>query len=181
MALQSISPKYQKWIKGINENNVDNYILELKRDFGAITSNILYTNKSDEEIDKKITDLRKRLLYIQLYYNILNNKPTEENISILSDMQSDMILINKYEERNILLGQKRSLDTLTYISIIFLPLTLIASYFGMNFYSMGASDVKRGVLGVSYGQTFVFMLGILSVIGTVVFLKYYENKFRFIG
>ena len=44
--------------------------------------------------------------------------------------------VDKYNMINIQQQQQKTLDTLTIISTIFLPLTLIVAYFGMNFKKM---------------------------------------------
>ena len=53
-----------------------------------------------------------------------------------------------------------AMSQLTIISSIFLPLTVITGWYGMNFKSM---EAKNGILSITYGQRYVLLLSILSI------------------
>ena len=70
-------------------------------------------------------------------------------------------------------GQKRgtSIDLIAIINLVFLPLSVIVGWFGMNFQSMGAPTLKNnGIFGIKYGQTFIFGLFIFFTVITLNFL-----------
>ena len=176
MAFYSIKPKYQDWIKNINKDNIHYAINDLNSQFNNITHEILYKEKTDKDIYNDVADIRKKLLYLQLASNMILHITNKDLIEKINNMNDNMILINKYEERTILMNQKRNINIITYITIIFLPLALITSYFGMNFYSMGASNIRRGVFGLNYGQLFVLVLCLVSVIATTMILRIFDKQ-----
>ena len=107
---------------------------------------------SDEYITARGNDIRKRLLYIEISKNLMDSRneviANEAEFDItLEKMKKNIQLIDQYETRNAVLGQKKSLDILTLIALIFLPIGAIVSYFGMNFGSMGNSiGIRLNVL-----------------------------------
>jgi Mg2+ and Co2+ transporter CorA len=112
-------------------------MVEIKIDEFELNNNL--NNMSDAH--KDILKSRKRLERIL------------HNIKIIDDYLSDLVQH----------AQQKSLNNLTYINLIFLPLTLITGYFGMNFKAMGNPVHGRGILSHSHGQTVVFILFIASV------------------
>jgi Mg2+ and Co2+ transporter CorA len=172
MSIRAIEPKYKDWVKGINMSTITAKTAELNNEFNAIIHDILYSNMSNQKINERISDTRKRLLYVQLAYNQMKGQSaaTTEQLAKLSD---SMNLITQYENRETQANQKKSLNILTYISIIVLPLTLITSYFGMNFGSMGAIAERKGVLSMRWGQVFVIGMGVVSVIAAILILNHY--------
>jgi Mg2+ and Co2+ transporter CorA len=161
MALQSIKPQYKKWINELMTGNMETSIFSLNKEFNDNITNILHNKKSDQQIKVDIDNIRNKLLYTNLIITTRTNDPTILNT--LKTMSEKMSYINKYEERELLNKQKSSINVLTYINLIFLPLTLVTSYFGMNFYSMGATNIKQGIFGIPYSQPFVWFMGVISV------------------
>jgi Mg2+ and Co2+ transporter CorA len=175
-----IEPSYKTWIDQAKGNIgilVDNLTSEMK----DLNQSILYTNKSDKSIQDTITDLKKKLLYARLAYNEKklesNNTLTSQDTSVLDNkfkiLQNNMDLITVYDQNNILSKQKKGIDLIAIVSLIFLPLTLITGYYGMNFGSMGNPSKNYGPFGFKYGQIFVLFLFLMSIIGVVLFLKFY--------
>lgn len=71
-----------------------------------------------------------------------------------------------------------SIDTLSKVSFIFLPLTFITGYFGMNFTTMGMVGYnvnKKGVLMWKHGHTFVRLLLLFVLISSIIILGYIER------
>lgn len=64
---------------------------------------------------------------------------------------------------------------LTIISTIFLPLGVIVGYFGMNFKSMGAPSLKKGIFNTEHAQHYVFWLGLIAAIGVILFFVFLEG------
>lgn len=72
-----------------------------------------------------------------------------------------------------------SIDTLSKVSFIFLPLTFITGYFGMNFTTMGmiGKNVnKNGVLMWKHGHTFVRLLLLFILIASIIILYFIEKS-----
>ena len=72
-----------------------------------------------------------------------------------------------------------SIDTLSQVSFIFLPLSFITGYFGMNFTTMGmiGKNVnKNGVLMWKHGHTFVRLLLLFILIASIIILYFIEKS-----
>lgn len=72
-----------------------------------------------------------------------------------------------------------SIDTLSKVSFIFLPLSFITGYFGMNFTTMGmiGNNVnKNGVLMWKHGHTFVRLLLLFILIASIIILYFIEQS-----
>ena len=68
--------------------------------------------------------------------------------------------------------QKFQLNILTIIATIFLPLGVIVGFFGMNFKSMGAPSLKKGIFNTPHAQHYVFGLGLIaSILVLVIYPK----------
>lgn len=178
MALASLEPVYKKWISDITPDNIYDKLVQVQTNFNDIIKDILYRDIKDEVIDINVVDARKKLLYITLSRNLFINsgkiiKNKNKVDDILKELHNDIKTINLYEKRDILLSQKQTLDVLTLISLIFLPLTFITGYFGMNFASMGNPAEKHGILSIKYGQVLVFILFIFTVFLTILLVKRY--------
>ena len=176
MSIKSIAPIYKKWVQEINKGTIKEKTRELSKEFNEIVHDILYSDKKNKQINKEITDIRKRLLYLELASNQIPELSSDITEGI-TKLASNMDLVNKYEERETMVGQKQSLNILTYISVIFLPLTLITGYFGMNLRDQGNLTEKRGIMALKYGQLFIFFLGTVSIIASILILnRYYKVK-----
>lgn len=172
MALSQLKPVYREWVSKITPETIQNDALALSQKFDDVINDILRSDMKDAEIEPHIDDIRKRLLYLNLAYSSMKqSNPTVDKI--LDKLSHTMTFIDNYEKRNVSVHQKKSLSMIALISIIVLPLTLITSYFGMNFASMGAPAKKSGVLAVKYGEALVFVLGIISIIIAVWVLNNY--------
>ena len=175
MALQSIKPVYLEWVKKTEKKTPENMIDELIPEFKKLNSDILSGYLNDEEIKSSIEDARKKLLYARLLYN--NNRlanPDKDWTSLdkkFNILENDMENIDTYERKNILTNQQKSLDIISWISVILLPLTLITGYYGMNFASMGSPSTEKGPFSFKYGQIWVFFLFGVSLTITIVLLK----------
>ena len=71
-----------------------------------------------------------------------------------------------------------SIDVLSKVSFIFLPLSFITGYFGMNFTTMGMVGKNmnpKGVLMWKNGHTFVKFLLLFILIAAIIILSYIEK------
>jgi len=184
MALESIEPEYQKWIGSINQDNIYTKFIVLENKFNLILKDVLYTSVPDKELLRRTNEVRKEFLYIEIVKNLMSVKEQEitsetELVEGIKNMRDNLKLIDSYESRNDMIGQKKALDILTLISLIFLPIGVIVGYFGMNFGSMGNPIGNNpGILNVKYGQILVFFLFFLSIgITLIIITRFYKFKF----
>jgi Mg2+ and Co2+ transporter CorA len=71
-----------------------------------------------------------------------------------------------------------SIDVLSKVSLIFLPLTFITGYFGMNFTSMGIVGKNmnpKGILMWKNGHTFVLLLLLFALVASIIILSFVEK------
>lgn len=157
-----------------NNNNekqiINNKIKNLKKEIIKIEKNILNSNINY----KNIINLEKNILNLELNINELiiekNLNLTEEKKKI-KEIKISLELINKYKSYIIDSEMNTSINLLTFINLIFFPLSLIVGYYGMNFESMGCPSTKNGIFSIKYGQTWVLFLFI--ILTTIVFIITY--------
>lgn len=101
------------------------------------TVDYLYEFKRKSFKEKNDTNMKK----IQFYIDYLNHQ-----IDVLNDFQSEL---------------------LTLIATIFLPLTFITGFFGMNFKSMGVPSLKKGIFDLKHADSKILLFSVFSIIFTV--------------
>ena len=145
--------------------NLDNKILSSSiRDNSKLTNELFI-------IRKKIFNVNFRLHKLELLDNQNNNlKNLKNKISFMID---NFRLINDFNRQILQKNKKKAIDTLTIVNTIFLPLSLITGYFGMNFKSMGAPSTKTGIFTIKNSQVFVFLL-FISLTFLVIVLFYHN-------
>lgn len=163
----------------LDDINYLEYLLEKVEDsIVKLNKNIDYQKPNHGMITDWLFYLKKLKIFlgINLYKlknnkNYKNNKRLDNLIEKLNNIKKNIDLIGDFNSQ--LSDKKRSssLDTLTRVNTIFLPLTLIVGYFGMNFQSMGAPSNKTGVFTLKYGQGFVFFLMLISVVLIFILIK----------
>lgn len=163
----------------IDDINYLEYLLEKVEDsIIKLDKNIDYQNPNHEIITDRLFYIKKLKIFLGLnLYKLKNNKNYENNqrldklIEKLNNIKKNIDLIDDFNSQ--LSDKKRnsSLDTLTRVNTIFLPLTLIVGYFGMNFQSMGAPSNKTGIFTLKYGQGFVFFLMLISIVFIFILIK----------
>ena len=99
-----------------------------------------------------------------------------EKLKRLKKMTDKLIetLHNKIEIRG-----HGAMNTLSKIGFIFLPLTLITGYFGMNFTSMGMvghNQNKKGILMTRHGHHYVRFMLIFVLLVALMLLSKIEGK-----
>jgi len=151
----------------------------LNNDFLSHNKGLMQNTKRFREINKEYLELRLRLNHImhelekkkdKEKYDMAKVKAFDEN---LNKMKNGLDLLSEELERETNEAQSYTLSMLTLIETIFLPLGVLTGYFGMNFSSMGGHVGKGhepapGVLGVKYGQGFVWLI-MLFCIGVIMY------------
>jgi Mg2+ and Co2+ transporter CorA len=145
--------------------NIDNKILN-----ASIKDNSKLTNELFI-IRKKIFNVNFRLHKLELLDNQNNNlKNLKNKIKFMID---NFRLINDFNRQILQKNKKKAIDTLTIVNTIFLPLSLITGYFGMNFKSMGVPSNKTGIFTIKNSQAFVFLL-FISLTFLIIVLFYHN-------
>tara|TARA_Y100000389_G_C17456630_1_gene518588 strand:- start:1352 stop:1888 length:537 start_codon:yes stop_codon:yes gene_type:complete len=171
MALFSIKPVYKNWLNDISKFNLSDKIDDFMISTKKVNNHILQGELSNKELDKEIKDLTTKHLYLSLEIN--NDKlsnPTKDSSHLnrkVDILNNNIKTLQNYEENYLLKTQKRSIDLLSSINLIFLPLTFIVGYYGMNFISMGSINNKTGPFNFKYGQLWVMFLI------SIVFITFY--------
>lgn len=171
------------------ESDINNYnILNNLSDIDVLEQEITKIDKillSDDKKynDKNISDIlhkfRKEILkneiqlnQIELSFAHVNNNQITEYKNKLQLLINNLKLLDEYHTKIIQYNQKKSIDTLTLVNTIFLPLSLIAGYFGMNFKSMGIPSSSKGIFNIANGQIFVVSLFLIITVAVIILFKY---------
>lgn len=171
--------------------SMDNVILkETEARIALLEEQVMEDSHTD--FTKKIIELRKQLLFLKRYYEPLLDivEGLEENENGLieeSALKYFGILKNRIERLNnnvlhlrdyvtqvreayqaqVDISLNHTMKLFTVITAIFLPLTLIAGWYGMNF-------VHMPELKWIYGYPFVFVLsGVVAVLSLAYFKKHH--------
>ena len=165
MALRAIKPEYKSWVASKTNTSIKDLFSDLEKQFDNLNENILKGRMSDRQTAKAISNVRSKMLYASLLYSQRKIKdPTGDwtyDDSIFGLLQYNLKYITAYEETNILRQQKSNINVLTWVNTIFMPLTPIVGFYGMNFASMGSPSRSAGPFAMKHGQ----LLGILFVRG----------------
>lgn len=148
--------------------------------------------KDTQNIIERLLDLRSALQYLRLNYEQLsdltqeleeneNNFFKEENLrffglygnritrllGIVNSVKEHTIQVRELYHTSLEAKQNRLVAILTVIATIFMPLTLIAGWYGMNFVYMPELQYK-------YSYPIVIGISIAIVVGCIVYFK--KNK-----
>ncbi|WP_271813038.1 CorA family divalent cation transporter [Clostridium beijerinckii] len=165
------------------------HIEELEYEIAALEEGLI-TSKNDNYL-KKIIMLRKKLLKLKRYYERLLNiaESIEENDNGLIDkkiiryfrmftnrinrlyqnvnnLRDYVTQVREAYQAQVDINQNQLMKLFTVVTTIFLPLTLIVGWYGMNF--------NMPEYGWSYGYPFVISISIIVVVLCGVWFK--KNK-----
>tara|TARA_A100001011_G_scaffold233425_1_gene241472 strand:- start:2313 stop:3191 length:879 start_codon:yes stop_codon:yes gene_type:complete len=141
----------------------------------GLNNDFLTHNKGLMENTARFRDINKVYLELRLRLNhIMNEVEKEKNEKYrgekvgeynktMDKIKSELDLLNEELQRETDENQSYTLNMLTLVETIFLPLGVLTGYFGMNFSSMGGHvgkghDPAPGILGLRYGQGFVWLI-----------------------
>ena len=147
-----------------NLEEIEKNMLVLEKQVSDLDNKISFEKPDHEYINNARFAINKLKLFLEL--KILGLElHQEEHKKKLENIMKRLHIVDKnleiIKDFNIALHNKRqtkAIDSLTIVNTIFLPLTLIVGYFGMNFKSMGCPTIKTGILTMEYGQIFVIGL-----------------------
>lgn len=166
------------------------HLEEIERKLSALETNA-FSGCTDKTFSKQILNIKKHLMWIELYYEQLINliadiiqndngflcERTIKSFNMLDskidrlDAKTENLLNYASEIRNayqaeVDLQLNKSMKVLTAITVIFLPLTLIVGWFGMNFQ----------MPEYTYAYSYPILIGVCVaiVVGLIAFFK--KNK-----
>ena len=178
----SIKQNSKSFVK-INEddlNDINNEVKSIINLLVHLDEKILHSNlKDNNKLTEHIFNIRKRIFNINFKIHELELISNGNNVNFdhlkkkIKFMIENFKLINDFNKQILQKNKKRAIDTLTVVNTIFLPLSLITGYFGMNFKSMGAPSNKTGIFTLKDGQYFVFLLFISLTL--FILVLFYHN------
>lgn len=173
--------------------NEDYALLEKIEDDIIKHEDIINANKSNKKFNYHITAIRKRLLILDNYYQqlIAIGEELEENsadifnydqlhyfrtftnrVTRLSNntrmLQEYSVQVREAYHAQLEYGLNKTMNFFTVVTSIFLPLTLIVGWYGMNFTTMPELTWK-------YGYLYVIILSI--IVGILCIITFKKKKF----
>ena len=148
------------------------------------------THLKNKDLSVRIIDIRRLEEFINHYEflileKILQNKRSGKSVAKWQHLKNRVVESRKIIDKESDSIQYRldfhthhSIDTLSKISFIFLPLSFIVGYFGMNFTTMGMTGHnmnKSGILMWKHGHIFIKILILISLVSSVGYLYYLEK------
>jgi len=125
---------------------------ELREEIVDIRYNLLQLKKYYEQLDsifEEICEEDNEVIsdeYLR-YFGILNNR-SSKLLSEIATLREFITQVRESYQAQIDIEQNRMMKVFTLVTSIFLPLTLIAGWYGMNFVNMPELTSKYGYLGV---------------------------------
>lgn len=178
----SIKPNANSYVN-ITETDLDSINNEAENIIQLlinIDERVLHSDLIDnDKLTKLLFNIRKRIfnLNFKIHELELISSDRDKKFNHLKQKIKFIIenfkLINDFNKQVLQKNKKKAIDTLTVVNTIFLPLSLITGYFGMNFKSMGAPSNKSGIFTLTYGQGFVISL-FISLTFFVIFMFYHN-------
>jgi magnesium transporter len=163
-------------------------IEKIERDISTLEEKTINATVQDASFTKKITFYRKKLLALKRYYEQLVeiSEAIEQNENGLIDkrtlryfrfitnranrLYNNVLNLRDYVtqvreayQAQIDINLNMVMKFFTVVTSVFLPLTLIVGWYGMN--------LKMPEYSWVFGYPFVILLSILTVIGTLVYFK----------
>lgn len=152
----------------------ENILIELNK-LEEIIKNLDYNILENKKfIFKNLYIYKKKLIKISIEYDeyLLNNNKNKIIEHKIKNINKNIKLLIEFHNLNISIQKHKNINNLSLISTIFLPLSLITGYFGMNFYHMGNPTLKKGILSINHANKFVFILFIITIILTLLLFHY---------
>lgn len=159
---------------------IENYLINMERE---IVSGRIDRNRNEAIFECKRTLALWKNDYVQLlsivegingmeqalepecacYFRIYENKVRRVNEQI-QFLYEELVHVREALDAAIAYEQNRIMKVFTAVTTVFMPLTLVAGWYGMNFVNMPE-------LGWKYGYLFVAVLSIVVIVACVIFFK----------
>jgi len=148
---------------------IENKLFNLEKDIVKMDKYLLITGEpyKDQIIIVNLHELKRRVIRLHFMIDLYeyNNKTNlKKDRDRLNKINHKITLLDNYNSMIFEYKQKKSLDIIALVSLVFLPLTLITGYFGMNFKGMGSPTHGKGIFTIGNPNYFVFILFIISII-----------------
>ena len=159
----------------------------MNREFDA---HIKSSRTPDEYDEKRINTIRVIEEFINHYEFLVleeimiekkQNGDYKQLQELLNRLESSRKIIDKLTstlQYSLDMQTNTSIDVLSKVSLIFLPLSFITGYFGMNFTTMGMVGKNmnpKGVLMWKNGHTFVKLLLLFVLVASIIILSMVEK------
>lgn len=178
MNLEQLTEYKKKKLKPYNPAELQKEMDNISEGLINIETRVINNDdKIDSDIHNELYKLRKLYLRSELKINqyMLSDEVKKKNIMPilrrLRLLRKNLQFLDSYSNNILRVKQKQSLDSLTLVTLIFLPLSLITGYFGMNFKAMGSPAMKSGIFSWESGQNLVFFLFMISIVIILVLVK----------
>lgn len=153
----------------MNHGDIENSLSVMEKDIAKLDEFLLATGRpqKDNTIIGNLHDLKRKVIRLHLMIDLYeyNHKTIEKSTNNrLTKINQKIVLLDSYNSMIIKYKQKKTLDILALVSLIFLPLSLITGYFGMNFVGMGTPLKKTGIFSISKPNYFVMVLFAISIV-----------------
>ena len=155
----------------------ENILIELNK-LEEIIKNLDYNILKDKKfVFENLYIYKKKLIKISIKYDeyLLNSNNNKNKIIEykIKNINKNIKLLIEFHNLNINIQKHKNINNISLVSTIFLPLSLITGYFGMNFYHMGNPTLKKGILSISHANKFVFILFLISIMSTLLLFHYH--------
>ena len=166
----------------------DDKTQQIPREFNE---NAVVSAKMNQYVAKRVTNIRRLEEFINHYEFIAmemilieskKGKSGAEWKNILERLEAARKIIDKESDviqYEIDFTTTKSIDTLSKISFIFLPLSFIVGYFGMNFTTMGMvghNVDKKGILMWKHGHSFIKFILFFTFVVSMGYLYFLEQR-----
>ena len=151
--MENLKKKFSNFLK--NHDPSKKYIEEPSKSLDKIFENI--NNKKSWNLKEAKKTVDSLYEYQRIYFKNNNNK----------DKQKQIEFYIKYLNHQINVLDDFQAHLLTLVATIFLPLSFITGFFGMNFKSMGVPSLKNGIFTIKYASEKIILFSIILIIITI--------------
>lgn len=130
---------------------------------------------NDNDVSKDILAIEKAYFDEKKITHSINEKYLERIYALkrkyINDSKNYELLTHLEEYikfKNTMLNSAKN-TLMALITFVFLPLSFITGFFGMNFLSMGNPGIKRGILKMPYSDFIIIMVSIGAILTTVIY------------
>ena len=165
------------------EKLIQNDLQKLEKQLYTIDDRVLEDNVDTKKIEEELLQAKKikmkTLIRLNsIYYETggISKKKYDEYSNKVEHIGNLLSTFEEYNKSNTQKEISRGIDILTMVSLIVLPLTLITSFFGMNFSSMGNVTNLFGWFSIKNAHLYILVFIILYTISIIVGLHYFNNN-----